>query len=139
MGAEFNPTHVEIARADYAGSKYVELLSAVDQWGPAGTTLDYGTGLHPALSTVPTSKIDPPKLLNDLDDHTNYVSDHISDPIRRNVLLVSLRGLHSRLRLLSGEPVTPTQMVYDAYNVTLPEEPYDDSWVTDFIKKKYFH
>lgn len=139
MRAEFSRTHVEIARADHVGSKYATLLSAVDQYGPAGTagtTLDYGIGLHPALSATPDSNINLSKLFKDLNNHTTYVSDHISDPIRRNVLLVSLRGLCSRLKLLSGEPLTPTQMVYDAYNVALPEEPYDDSWITDYYKQE---
>ena len=136
MGGEFSQTQVEIARADHVGSRYATLLSAVDQWGPAGTTLDYGIGLHPALSIIPTSKRDPSKLLDDLDNHTAYVNDHIGDPLRQSILLVSLRGLRSRLKLLLGEPLTPAQMVYDAYNVALPEEPYDDSWVTDYYKQE---
>lgn len=136
MGVEFSRSQVEMAEADYAGSTYAKLLSEVDQYGPAGTTLDYGIGLHPALSTDQTPKRNKSELLEDLNSHTTYVSDHIADPIRRNVLLVSLRGLCSRLEFLSGEPLTPTQMVSDAYNVKLPEEPYEDSWVTDYYEQK---
>lgn len=134
MIAEFEPTKVRIAQSDAPGSTYAAFLGEVDRYGPQGSTLDYGIGLHPALSPLINPQRRLPELLTAIDNHTTYVTDHVSDQTRRDVLLISLRGLRSRLRLLAGESISPSQMVFDAYNISLSSEPYDDSWVLNYYK-----
>lgn len=138
MTTESDFNKVEIATIDFTGSRYATLLAETDSFGQPGTTLDYGVGLHPTLTPtgLRLSQRGAPELLQAIDRHATYVDATVSDEARKEVLLISLRGLSSRLRLLQGEDISPTQMAYDAYNIALPEEPYNDSWVLSFYEKE---
>ena len=147
MPVEFSPEKVGIAAMDFAGGHYATLLGQVDKWGEPGTTLDYGIGLHPSLHpmTLADQRPEITDLANAIDNHSRHVKT-ISDPIRRAPLEISLRGLRSRLGVLTGESVNPSKMAYDAYNIEFPDAPYDDSWVGSYyehevlplIPEKYF-